>query len=523
MNPATILELAAHRYPEKEALATPGERLTYGQWNRRVKAVALGMLKAGIKPGDRVALCCFNGEPPATVYFAAHQLGAVAVWLNPRWKRGELAYALREADIKAILADRETAAEAAAALGLAQREDLLLILAEESGSWDDAQKRVYYSDLIKGGPGERELPLPRKRPDTEISTVLYTSGTTGRPKGVARTGRSDYYSAMALILEHRWQRFERTLSIMPFCHTMGLHTLLSMVLLNGTSVILPKADPSECLQMIQSESITALYLVPTVFHDLVRHIEACGAGEVPVPRLAFAGAPMPAALVKQCRDLFRPEVFVNQYGCTEMLVLAVNPDLERLPTSCGRPALNSRLLIAAAGNGRSSPGPGKPLPPRQVGEILVDATLPQAFAGYLNRPEETRRVMHEGWYRTGDLGYFDNHGNLYLVGRVDDMIISGGENIYPREVEEILGSHPLVEEAAVFGLPDRRWGELVAAAVVSRSGELTGSDLEEHCLNHPLLAKYKRPRRYFFVHRIPKSSSGKILYKELRKQFAERS
>lgn len=509
LNLGTALELAAHRYPEAEAIITPERAYTYGEWNARVNAAAWQLYKHGIKEGERLAICAANGEAPATLYFAAHKTGATAVFFHARWKSEQIAGAIAEAGVKAIFYDQVTKDEVIPALERCGRK---LIGIEESGGGSGAAALSY--GQITAGPADHAPPAARG--DAHTGTILFTSGTTGKPKGVCRSCRSDYYAALAIILGHRWSPLERVLAVMPLYHTMGLHTLISMVLLNGASVLLPRAEPSACLRHVEMNGITALYLVPTAFHDLVQLAEKSGK-KIRVRKLAYAGAPMSPALVERCFHTFSPDIFVNQYGSTEMLAISFNPDLNRKPASAGRPGLHTRLRIVAPNRERLVP-PQETVPRGAIGEIIVN-TGPQAFQGYLNsRPGEERGRSHEGWFYTGDLGRLDEEGDLHLAGRIDQMIISGGENIYPTEVEQLLLAHPEVKEAAVVGWRDERWGEIVAAFIVPRSPKLHPRALDEHCLTGPL-ARFKRPREYHFVKSIPRSPSGKILYRELKERL----
>ncbi|MDW7673560.1 MAG: class I adenylate-forming enzyme family protein [Bacillota bacterium] len=515
MHLAMVIELASHRYPEAEALIDGTLRLTYKEWNNRVNAVAWGFIKLGLQPGERIAICARNNEPVLTSYFAAHKAGLTAVLLSTRWKSTELAYALNETEVSLVIYDKSTSDQVTVALKQCPRNILGIPVDEEVL---DGSGHMYFKNLFVNLP---DYPPDINRDDNTISTILYTSGTTGKPKGVPRTHRSDYYASLALIIQHRWTPLERTLGVMPVYHTMGLHTVISMVILNGLSVLLPNFNSSSCIYHIKEESLTALYLVPTIFYDLVNQLTAVEKKEILIQKLAFAGAPMAPSLIEKCYQTFKPEVFINQYGSTEMHAITINPDLKNKPNSSGRPALHSHIRIVPADANRRVL-PSEEVPIGKTGEIIVKANSPQAFTKYLNQPDANDHALRNGWYFTGDLGYLDEEGDLYLKGRLDDMIISGGENIYPQEVEEVLLTHPQVKDAAVVGLADERWGEKVVAFIVTGSSQLNHEELEEFCLTSTILPRFKRPKEFIFVKEVPKSSTGKILRSKLKQDYPKK-
>jgi 2-furoate---CoA ligase len=450
MNLAQSLLAACERHPEAEAFP----RLTYGDLLPRIRRIAGGL---GVEPGDRVALVLDNRLETALLYWAAHWAGAVAVPLSWRSTAADIEYCLEDCGARLALRDEHA---------------------------------------LPDGP---EHPGALDRSAEETSLMLYTSGTTGRPKGVPRSHRADRAGGLSQALQHGYRPGERTLGVMPLYHTMGIHSLLAMHLVGGCFVPLARWDPTEALELIQRERITSLYLAPTLFHDLVHHPDLGRFDVSSVRALGYAGAAMTSALVQRCADVFEPEVFVNHYGSTEIYTFAIGADQRRKPGCAGRPALAARLTIDADD------------------EILCHMSSDEAFAGYWNRPDADAKAIRDGWYHTGDVGHLDDEGDLWIDGRLDDMIISGGENIHPHEVEDVLARHPAVLEAAVIGAQDVRLGQRVVAVVVA-TGDVDPGELDAHCLASGTLARFKRPREYRFVDELPKSPSGKILRRVLREQ-----
>jgi 2-furoate---CoA ligase len=282
-----------------------------------------------------------------------------------------------------------------------------------------------------------------------------------------------------------------------------------MALLGGVFVCLPRFEAAAALGLIARERITNLYLVPTLYHDLLASPAFAGADIGSVKKLGFAGAAMPDGLLRRVNEAFAPELFVNHYGSSEIYTFTIEQDAAKKPGSAGKAGLNERIRVvklgAASVEDRAGPG--------EEGEVICDLAGDEAFEGYWRRPDSDARALREGWYFTGDTGYLDEEGDLFVTGRVDDMIISGGENISPGDIESVLSLHPAVAEVAVAGLRDERWGQRVAA-FVKRAAQVDAAALDEWCRNSAL-ARYKRPRDYVFVAEIPKSPVGKILRRKL--------
>jgi 2-furoate---CoA ligase len=284
---------------------------------------------------------------------------------------------------------------------------------------------------------------------------------------------------------------------MPLYHTMGIHSLLAMHVVAGCFVAQARWSAEDALRLIERERISSLYLAPTLYFDLVHH-PALGEYDLSsVETLAYAGAAMTSALVERCSEVFRPRLFVNHYGSTEIYTFSVHRQQRAKPGCAGRASMNARLRLDDGG------------------EILCHLSSDEAFAGYWQRPDADEAAIREGWYHTGDIGALDADGELWILGRVDDMIISGGENIHPLEVEDVIARHDAVAEVAVVGAPDDRLGQRVVAFVVP-AGDVDADDLDAWCLASETLARFKRPREYRFVPELPKSASGKILRRMLR-------
>jgi 2-furoate---CoA ligase len=341
------------------------------------------------------------------------------------------------------------------------------------------------------------------------SVMLYTSGTTARPKGVPRRQRAERAAALAHVAQNMYRAGERTLGVMPLYHTMGVRSLIAMSLIGGAFVCLPRFDAGRALELIAAEKVTNLYLVPTLYHDVLHHPRFAQTDVSSVRKLGFAGASMTDGLLKALTDAFKPDLFVNHYGSSEIYTFTIDQDAAAKPGSAGRAGINQLIRVVTLG----AASPDQVAAPNEEGEIIAHLSSDEAFEGYWRRPDANAKALRESWYFTGDTGYLDADGDLFVTGRVDDMIITGGENVSPVEIESCLSLHPAVSEVAVVGLADERWGKIVAA-FVKRRAVVMPDDLDQHCRTSGL-ANFKRPRRYVFVAAIPKSPVGKLLRRKL--------
>ncbi|HUF01884.1 MAG TPA: AMP-binding protein [Gaiellaceae bacterium] len=465
MNLALSLLYAAERTPAAEALVGERERLTYAELRERSARIASGLAARGVTRGDRVA-CVLTNEPETIeLYWGCQWLGACFVPLSHRAAQGDLEYCIDDSRARIVVRRHEEVRE--------------LVAGDEH-------------------PGALDLD------ESAHSIQLYTSGTTGRPKGVPRSHRAERAAGLSQVVQHGLRYGHRTLGVMPLYHTMGIHSAIAASLVAGCSVMHPQWDAEGALTLIADERISSLYLAPTLYYDLVGHPRFVDADTSSVRAVAYAGSPMTGALVERVAAAFDPEIFVNHYGSTEIYTFSVHRAQRAKPGCAGRPALNARLRLDPPGEG----------------EILCHMSSDEAFAGYWNRPDADEKAIRDGWYHTGDVGRIDEDGDLWVVGRVDDMIISGGENIHPVEVEDVLARAPGVREVAVIAATDDRWGQRVVACVVADDG-VTDAELDAFCLGSDALARFKRPREYRFVSELPKSPSGKILRRMLRDQGDE--
>ena len=476
--------------------------MTYGEWQTKVAATAGALRGLGLGRGDRLLAILQNRWQMATLYWACQFLGVIATPLNWRAKADEVEYCALDAEAKAVVFE---AVSADAVAGSPACKKLPRVAVGAPGTTAIQRGAMRFEDWVASGAPD-SMPCANAE---DWSLMLYTSGTTGRPKGVPRRHRAERAAALAHVAQNCYRVGERTLGVMPLYHTMGVRSLLAMALVDGCFVCLPRFDAAEALRLIAAEGVTDLYLVPTLYHDLLAHPEFPNTDCRAVRKLGFAGAPMPDALLQRLQRAFEPELLVNHYGSSEIYTFTVDQHAASKPGSAGRAGLNARVRVvklnARTADELASPG--------EEGEIIAELLGDEAFEGYWKRPDADARALRQGWYFTGDSGYLDKDGDLFVTGRVDDMIISGGENISPVEIESMLSLHPAVDEVAVAGLRDERWGQRVVA-FVKRKAAVDAHALDAYCKGTDL-PNFKRPREYVFVKAIPKSPVGKILRRKL--------
>nr|WP_276978527.1 AMP-binding protein [Ferrimicrobium acidiphilum] len=494
MHIATTLRWAAERYPHRSAVggASP---MTYAVWDAYTDKLARVLLSIGTRPGDHVVMVLEGGEPLASLHLAAQKASLVSVPLSTRFGIEEFAYCLRDCSPSVVLTDDTTIDAIAAAVTMIDMS-LTVLHVNDLTSMPDP-----------GGP----LPMPPS--ESAISLMLYTSGTTGKPKGVPRSHRAEHYAAVAHLIQTGQPAGAVSLGLMPMFHTMGMRSLLASIVGAGTWIPQAKLDADRSIDLIIESGIDTLYMVPTIYWSL---LHTGRLGEVrTVKRLAYAGAAMSPTLAEQLVDAIHPVRFVNHFGSTEIYTFTIGPDGARKPGCAGRAGIFSRVRLVDPDPGAR---PNQLVTPGEQGQVIVSMDSPEAFAGYWHRPDADAKAIRDGWYFTGDLATEDEDGDLWVSGRVDDMINSGGENLYPEEIERYLARCPYLDQVIVAGTPHEKWGSAVTAFFVPAGDidpQVALRQVESWVRNKSDLPSLKRPKRYVAIGEIPTSAVGKILRRRL--------
>jgi fatty-acyl-CoA synthase len=516
MDIASIFVQAAERYPEHTALIFENRRWTYREWHARVRRFAQALADLGVRPSDRVAFYVTTSENSATTYFACQILGAVAVPLNFRLTANEAAFVLQDSGARVLVYGRYLTPN-------------VLDVQKRMRSVHDFISCAY--DPVNVPPGHHhfdtlaectvDVGVPRPIPSSShLSALVYTSGTTGRPKGVMHSHINDVAIAMNCVMEYGLRHTDVALHIAPLYHVGGMQAFfIPHMMVGGTNVVLGHYEARKTLETIAAERVTTLFAVPTQIQEMLHHSAFREHDVSSLRMITTGGAPIAAATMQRVIDEFCPNVF-NGYGMTEAsLALLLHPEhaLSHLG-SCGKPTLITTCRVIAHRDTENEM-PGSPVGADETGQLIVRG--PQVMHGYWNNPVESAAKLRDGWLYTGDLVRRDAEGFFHFQGRVDDMIVSGGENIYPREVEEVLYRCPGVLEAAVVGLPDEKWGSVVAAFIVPDGAGVDAETIAAFCRSSPDLASFKRPRRIVFVDALPTNPSGKVLKRELIARYAD--
>ena len=507
----------SHRYANRPALHDPasGRRWTYAELWADAGRLAVGLTRAGVAGGEAVVFSLFNGPEFVLVWLAAMRLGAIAAPINFRLSPGEVAHVLDDSRPRAFIYDAALAGTAADALARARHDPHVVAVAGPPG---DATP---LSELIDAGRGGPVMDLPAVSTFDE-TTRLYTSGTTGMPKGVSLSGLVDVLSAHDVIMHFPLTPEDRTLNMTPWFHRGGLYSggPNPVLYCGAEAVALRQFDPVTVLDWAQEHRLTFLIGAPTNLAMLTAEQTARPRDLSALRGIVTMGAPLDREACLRYQETLTTRIF-NGYGTTEAFwnTFLRPSDLPEHAGSAGRACTDDDVAVVRIYEDRlADPGDHAAQDGDEIGEVTV-RSVKSGYA-YVNQPDEQAARFHDGWLYIGDLATWDEDEYVTIVGRKDDMIISGGENIHPTQVEAVLAEHPGVADAAVVGLPDERWGELVVAYVVASDPSLDAAACEAHCHGHPMLAAYKRPRAYRFVPELPMTATGKKVHYQLRELAA---
>jgi acyl-CoA synthetase (AMP-forming)/AMP-acid ligase II len=508
---AELPSVVGRHHGSKAALIIDEQPLTYDGLERAANRVAHALIRDGIAPGDRVAILARDSLASLTVLFGAAKAGAVCVSVNWRLAPEEIAFIFEDARPRRVFFDPDFASNLSRVSERLGAELPAVSLSPRDGQTDDLQR--WCEGMPDGAPAVAHHP-------DDVVVQMYTSGTTGHPKGVQLANRS--FFAIAQEMERRgdpwigWTGADVSLLFVPTFHIGGLWWLVRGLSLGSTNIVLKAFEPARILEAIPRHRVTRTCMVPAMMQVLLAEPGCDETDFSSLRTIVYGGAPIATPLLERGLKVFGCE-FCQIYGMTETGNMAVSlrpgdhltPGAPRL-LAAGRPLPGVAVRVVTREGREAAPG--------EIGEIAIQS--PAQMVGYWNRPDATRSTMADGWVKTGDGGYIDREGFLYVCDRMKDMIICAGENIYPAEIENALRRHDAVADAAVIGVPDDLWGEAVMAFVVARAGAaLEVPEIVRHARRH--LADFKVPKTVKVVEQLPRNASGKILKAKLREPFWE--
>lgn len=505
-----LLDYWAREQPDAEFAVQGDQRLTYGEAAVAVNRLAQGIVHSGIEAGERVGFLAWNRPECVLLYFAASKAGVVTVPLDPRQTPNQWAYVLNDSQVKLLFCDDEFASavnELREEVGAVERV-VSLDAAEIGDGWG-----TYRSWLAQEAPTQIERPVA----DSDTLCQIYTSGTTGRPKGVLLSHGGLMAEVMEINLAFHGQPGERWLIVTPIFHNSAILVAFQGVYSGGSLYILRAFDPREVVRAFSEENIAGTIVGSPMLHACLTAVpDAADRRYDSLRVILHGGAAIAEGTFRQAIDVFKCD-FMQTYALTEAgCVTFLGPqdhrravtDKPALLTSAGRPTPGTELRIVDE--------EGQAVPTGTVGELVVRG--PQVMTGYWNRPEETAEALRDGWMHTGDAGFVGDEGYVYITDRIKDLIVTGGRNVYPVMVENVLHEHPLVAEAAVIGVPDQETGEAVKAVVILCDGAAADErELIKFCAGK--LGEYQRPTSVDFVDTFPRNAMGKVLKRVLREPY----
>src|SRR5215216_2463162 len=500
-----MLARVARKYPEKLALVFEETRLSFADLDDRVNRLANALSDSGVGKGEKVAVLSYNSHRVVEAYFACHKLGAVVVPVNFRMVEEEVRYILSDSGAHTLLFGEGFG-------GMAEniKGDGTVSLAVDMDGGAGGFAEDYEQLISSGDPGEPPVEVD----DDDDVFIMYTSGTTGFPKGAVRTHKNLWMNTANWIMEMQVTGDSVWLSGLPLFHIGGVNGVLPFFYVGGTNVITPSGgfDPEEMLDLMEREHVTHCYFVPTQWAQFLE-TDLSGRNLGALRKAMWGASVAPASVLEGMVEAFPGIEIVNAFGQTEMssnTTFLKGEDATRKMGSAGLPALNVEIRVVDDMD--------NDVPRGEVGEVVYRG--PTVFKGYHDNPEATAEAMRNGWFHSGDLVRQDEEGYVFVVDRKKDMFVSGGENIYPAEVERVVSEMSGVAEVAVIGVPHEKWVETPKALVVSEPGaDLTKERVVEHCKEH--LAGYKKPSYVAFVEELPRNAAGKVLRRELRRLHGE--
>ena len=496
------LKYAAHNVPDREAFIDGEHRITYRELLTRSLHLAGWLQAQGIGVDEKVGCLLKNGLPFVELYFGVSLSGGVFVPVNFRLASNEMEYILNQSDVKILFVEEEFIDSVRSIIeNLSQVKMIVPIKAENL----EFEINTIPYDVIFNTTNEYK---PVNLTDDDAHAIIYTSGTTGKPKGAVLTHKNFYMNAMNKLYHSQPRKGSRQLIIPPLFHVAALSSLLQNCLIEGTIIIHREFQPDVVLKTVQEEKIETMFMVPAMWNFLFQVPNISDYDLSSMTNCSLGGAICPIEIKKRILQVFKNATILEAFGQTEMspsTTYLAGEDALRKTESVGKPSINVRVRIVD--------NEMNDVPIGEVGEIIYQG--PTTMKEYYKNEEATEEAFKGGWFHSGDLVRMDEEGYIYVVDRKKDMIISGGENIYPKELEDVLYSHPDILEAAVVGIPDPKWGETVKAYIVLKSGkQMTEEQLIQFCQSS--IASYKKPRAIEFLESLPRNAAGKVLKTVLR-------
>jgi len=522
MNTAEFLTISAAIVPDRIAVVGPDERISYADLQTRVNKLAQALQARGVQRGQNVGVMAVNCPEFVEIYYATAALGATLVPLNFRAKADELEYMVESTDVSTLfISERYWSIWEGVSSQVGGVQNVVPLDFSRDGL-------VSYRDLRESG---EDIPVWTEIEESDPTIIIFTSGTTSLPKGVVLS----YQALTALVVNTQspadpTSDQEVVLVSVPFFHIAGATTMMSAVFSGRRLVILPAFEPKAWLEAVEKEGVTHAFVVPTMLKRIQEAPEFASADLSSLQLITYGAAPMPYEVVRKAVELFGPAGkdvgLMNSYGQTEATgsMTFLGPDDHRLD---GTPEENEKKIARLRSVGRTMPDvevvtmapDGRILGINEDGEICIRGD--RVMKGYNKRDDDTSSAIHGGWLHTGDVGRIDEDGYLYITGRIKDMVIRGGENIAPAEIEQVLEGHPGVSEAAVIGVPDVEWGEVVMAVMIPSANAPKPDDAELTGYVKSRLASYKAPAYYRWADDFPRNHLGKVLKNDLRKEYAQ--